>query len=230
MGKKAKIVIISLIIIIAAILGFFILTEGSSELIGENSLGTVTKVTYPHSDDTTVKIAVVSGMHSREKLHKFILPLVCWAFAFSHGDVEVINYQVQVTDSPDDFDRGRANGESLVHDYVVSDVANANPDLVIIGHDHEPGYGEGYYIATPTMDNASVDLADVVADDIWFNYYTRNKTRPSKSTSIKKVDAPLVETGALVFVYEIPETDSKTLAFIESYSLLEASYNHLINQ
>ena len=230
MGKKAKIVIISLIIIIAAILGFFILTEGSSEIIGENSLGTVTKVTYPHSNDTTVKIAVVSGMHSREKLHKFILPLVCRAFAFSHGDVEVINYQVQVTDSPDDFDRGRANGESLVHDYVVSDVANANPDLVIIGHDHEPGYGEGYYIATPTMDNASVDLADVVADDIGFNYYTRNKTRPSKSTSIKKVDAPLVETGALVFVYEIPETDSKTLAFIESYSLLEASYNHLINQ
>ena len=230
MGKKAKIVIISLIIIIAAILGFFILTEGSSEIIGENSLGTVTKVTYPHSNDTTVKIAVVSGMHSREKLHRFILPLVCRAFAFSHGDVEVINYQVQVTDSPDDFDRGRANGESLVHDYVVSDVANANPDLVIIGHDHEPGYGEGYYIATPTMDNASVDLADVVADDIGFNYYTRNKTRPSKSTSIKKVDAPLVETGALVFVYEIPETDSKTLAFIESYSLLEASYNHLINQ
>ena len=230
MGKKAKIVIISLIIIIAAILGFFILTEGSSEIIGENSLGTVTKVTYPHSNDTTVKIAVVSGMHSREKLHRFILPLVCRAFAFSHGDVEVINYQVQVTDSPDDFDRGRANGESLVHDYVVSDVANANPDLVIIGHDHEPGYGEGYYIATPTMDNASVDLADVVADDIGFNYYTRNKTRPSKSTSIKKVDTPLVETGALVFVYEIPETDSKTLAFIESYSLLEASYNHLINQ
>lgn len=230
MGKKAKIVIISLIIIIAAILGFFILTEGISELIGENSLGTVTKVTYPHSDDTTVKIAVVSGMHSREKLHKFILPLVCRAFAFSHGDVEVINYQVQVTDSPDDFDRGRANGESLVHDYVVSDVANANPDLVIIGHDHEPGYGEGYYIATPTMDNASVDLAEEVTGDIGFNYYKRNKTRPSKSTSIKKVDTPLVETGTLVFVYEIPETDSKTLAFIGSYRLLEASYNHLINQ
>ena len=202
MGKKARIIIISLIIIIAVILGFFVLTEGSSEIIGENNLGSVTKVNYTHSEDTTVKIAVVSGMHSREKLHKFILPLVC---------------------------RGRANGESLVHDYVVSDVAKLNPDLVIIGHDHEPSYGAGYYIATPTMDNASVDLAEEVTSDIGFNYYKRNKTRPAKSTSIKKVDTPLVETGTLVFVYEIPETDTKTLAFVGSYRLLEASYNHLIN-
>ena len=199
MGKKIKIIIISLIIIIAAILGFFILTEGSGEIIGEDNLGSVTKVNYTHSDDTTVKIAVVSGMHSREKLHKLILPLVCRAFAFSHGDVEVINYQVQVTDSPEDFNKGRANGETLVHDYVV-------------------------------MDNASVDLAEEVTGDIGFNYYKRNKTRPSKSTSIKRVDTPLVNTGTLVFVYEIPETDSKTIAFIESYRLLDASYNHLINQ
>ena len=230
MGKKAKIIIVSLIIIIAAILGFFILTEGSSEIVGENDLGLVTKVNYTHSGNITMKIAVVSGMHSREKLHKLILPLVCRAFAFSHGDVEVINYQVKVTDSPDEFYQGRENGESLVHDYVVSDVARLDPDLVIIGHDHEPGYGEGYYIATPTMDNASVDLAEVVTDDIGFNYYTRNKTRPSRSTSIKNVDTPLVDTGTLVFVYEIPETDAKTLAFIESYRLLEASYRHLLNQ
>lgn len=186
MGKKIRIIIISLIIIIAAILGFFVLTEGSSEIVGENSLGSVIKVNYTHSDDATLKIAVVSGMHSREKLHKFILPLVCRAFAFSHGYVEVINYQVKVTDSPEDFNKGRANGESLVHDYVVSDVAKWDPDLVIIGHDHEPGYGEGYYIATPTMDDASVDLAEEVTGDIGFNYYKRNKTRPSKSTSIKR--------------------------------------------
>ncbi|MBE6512608.1 MAG: hypothetical protein E7Z75_05665 [Methanobrevibacter olleyae] len=230
MGKKIRIIIISLIIIIAAILGFFAFTEGSSEIIGENGLGTVTKVNYTHSDGATVKIAVVSGMHSREKIHKFILPLVCRAFAFSHGDAEIINYQVKVTDSPEGFNKGRANGESLVHDYVVGDVDKLDPDLVIIGHDHDPGYGEGYYIATPTMDNASVDLAEEVTGDIGFNYYKRNKTRPSKSTSIKRVDTPLVNTGTRVFVYEIPETDSKTLAFLQSYRLLEASYSHLLNQ
>ena len=71
MGKKTKIIIISLIIIVASILGFFILTEGSSEIVGENNLGTVTKVNYTYSDNPTVKIAVVSGMHSRETLLLF---------------------------------------------------------------------------------------------------------------------------------------------------------------
>ena len=230
MGKKTKILIISLIIIVAAILGFFILTEGSSELVGENGLGTVTKVNYTHSNNATVKIAVVSGMHSRESLHKFILPLACRFFALTHSDAEIVNYYVQVTDSPEDFDKGRANGESLVHDYVVDEVAQSDPDLVIIGHDHEPGYGEGYYIATPTMDKPSVKLAKKVTEDIGFNHYKRNKTLPAKSTSIVNVDNPLVKTGTRVFVYEIPETDTKTVAFIESYRLLKASYNHLLNQ
>lgn len=229
MGKKAKVILIGLIIIIAAILGFFLLTEGTSELVGENSLGSVTKVNHVYSDDPSVKIAVVSGMHSREKLHMFVLPLACRFFALTHRDVEIINYRVNVTDSPEDFNRGRANGESLVHDYVVEDVAKTDPDLVIVGHDHEPTYGEGYYIATPTMDNASVDLAEAVTDDIGFNYYKRNKTRPTKSTSIKTVDNPLVDTGTLVFVYEIPETDFRSSAFWHSYKLLEASYNHLKN-
>ena len=163
MGKKTKILIISLIVIMVAILGFFILTE-------------------------------------------------------------------KVTDSPDDFYKSRNNGESLVHDYVVGEIARSEPDLVIIGHDHEPGYGEGYYIATPTMDNESVELAEEVTGDIGFNHYKRNKTQPTKSTSIRAVDNPIVDTGTMLFVYEIPETDTKAVAFIESYRLLEASYNHLLNQ
>ncbi|WP_295622586.1 hypothetical protein [uncultured Methanobrevibacter sp.] len=230
MGKKAKIIIISLIIILAAILAFFVFSEGSSELVGENSLGTVTKVNYTHTDNPRIKIAVVSGMHSREKLHLFVLPLACRFFAVTHGDAEVINYRIKVTDSPEDFNKGRANGESLVHDYVVNEVAKSDPDLVIIGHDHEPTYGEGYYIATPTMDNASVELAEVVTNEIGFNHYKRNKTLPTKSTSILNVDNPIVQTGTRVFVYEIPEVDTRSEAFVQSYRLLESSYNHLINQ
>lgn len=230
MGKKAKIIIISFIIIFTALLAVFIFSEGSSELVGENSLGTVTKVNYTHTDNPSVKIAVVSGMHSREKLHKFVLPLVCRYFAFTHPDAEIINYCVIVTDSPEDFSRGRANGESLVHDYVVEEVAKDDPDLVIIGHDHEPGYGEGYYIATPIMDNESVELAEDVTSDIGFNHYKRNKTIPTRSTSILNVDKPIVDTGAMVFVYEIPETDTRIVSFWQSYKLLESAYNHLINQ
>ena len=230
MGKKAKIILISLIVIALVVLGSFVLSEGRSEIVGENNLGSVTKINYTHTDSPSVKIAVVSGMHSREQIHKFVLPLVCRYFSLTHGDAEVVNYYVQVTDSPEDFTRGRANGESLVHDYVVADVAKYDPDLVIIGHDHEPDYGSGYYIATPTMDNESVELAEEVCSDIGFNHYKRNKTVPTQSTSILNVDNPIVETGAMVFVYEIPEVDTRAVAFWQSYRLLESSYNHLINQ
>lgn len=227
--KRSKIILIILIVILAAILGLFIFSEGSHEIIGENDLGNVAKVTYYHSDNATLKIGVVSGMHSREKLHQFVLPLASRLFALTHPDVEIVEYRVKVTKDPEDFDKGRANGESLVHDYVVGDVKKSDLDLVIIGHDHEPTYGEGYYIATPTMDKASVKLAGKVSKDIDFNYYKRNKTQPARSTSIKKVDTPIVKTGSKVFVYEIPEVDRKSIAFIQSYRLLEASYNNLAN-
>ncbi len=227
MGKIIKIVLAIFIIILLAALGLFIYSEGHSEVIGENDLGSINKVTYGHSSDPTVKIGIVSGMHSREQVHKYVLPLVSRLFAFLNPDVKIVNYVVDVTDHPEDFDIGRANGESLVHDYVVNDVDNEDLDLVIIGHDHEPGYGEGYYVATPSMDDASVELASEVCSDIGFNHYTRNKSQRSKSTSIVNVDNPIVETGTRLFVYEIPEGDSKIHAFLESYNLVSDSCNKL---
>ena len=227
MGKILKISLIIIIVILIAVLGLFMYSEGSSELIGENDLGSVYKITYGHSQDPSVEIGIVSGMHSRELNHKYVLPLVSKLFAFLNPDVKIVNYVVNVTDHPEDFNIGRANGESLVHDYVVKDVAKEDLDLVIIGHDHEPTYGDGYYIATPTMDNASVKLARKVTKDVGFNYYKRNASQPSKSTSIVNVDNPIVETGTRVFVYEIPEVDDKVTAFKQSYKLVNASYNRL---
>lgn len=227
MGKKAKIILIVLVVLALAVFSVFIYSEGASEVIGENNLGSVTKISFCHTNNASVKIGVVSGMHSRELNHKFVLPLVCQLFAFTHPDVEIISYRVNVTDHPEDFTKGRANGESLVHDYVVEDVKKEDLDLVIIGHDHEPSYGEGYYIATPTMDKASVKLAKKVSKDIGFNYYKRNTSQPTKSTSIAAVDTPIVETGSRVFVYEIPEVDGKVNAFKQSYSLIEDSYIRL---
>ncbi len=220
-----SLVIIFILILVAAT-GVLIYSQGESTIIGENELGSVTRVDYCHSDNPDVRIAVVSGMHHREKLHQWVLPIVSNIFALTHN-VEIVSYQVDVTKDADEFYSGRANGESLVHDYVVSDVSNSNLSIVIIGHDHEPGYGEGYYIATPSMDNASVDLASQVTSEIGFNHYTRNKSQPSKSTSITNVDNPIVDTGTMVFVYEIPEDDNRFSALIESYHLLEATYNNL---
>ena len=61
-------------------------------------------------------IALITGIHPRETLS--IEPEIQAARQFGNDNVKIINYKVTVTDSPDDYEKGRANGESLVHDYV----------------------------------------------------------------------------------------------------------------
>lgn len=226
MKKQKKIGIIILALIIFSSLFIFIEFH-ESETIGSESTGYVVKNTYSHYPNPNSKIAIVSGMHPRETLSTSILPYVVKIYA-ALNNVEIINYQITVLDSPEDFYRGRGNGEQLVHDYVVKDISKSNIDLVIIGHDHEPGYGEGFYIATPSMDDKSVKLAtDVMSDLSDFNYYKREVNQTPKSSSIIKVDNPIVATGTPLFVYEIPEWIGFHEVFIKSYSLIDSSLKNI---
>jgi hypothetical protein len=225
--KKSNLLKWLLILTLILVIIFSFANSCQTTTVGYNNLGQVVKYNYSHYSNPEIKIAVVSGMHSRESLHQLVLPEVCKVLAL-FNNVEVVNYKVQVTSNPEDFDIGRSNGESLVHDYVVSDVAKSNYDLVIIGHDHESDYGEGYYIATPSMDDSSVSLANKVTNSLSnFNYYKRDTSVSAKSTSINSVDNPIVSTGTKLFVYEIPEDDFAPFAFINSYRLIYDSYKIL---
>ena len=223
---KSKIRLILVILVI--FLGIYLFIDSHETVeIGSESIGYVVKDTYSHYPNPSNKIAIVSGMHPRETLSSDVLPLVIKIYAFLNN-VKIVNYQVTVLDNPKDFAIGRANGEKLVHDYVVKDIAKSNFDLIIIGHDHEKGYGEGFYIATPSMDSKSVTFANKVMEDIPnFNYYKRNLSIPPKSSSIRMVDNPIVATGTPLFVYEIPEWSWFFEAIIESYRLIDASFKNI---
>ena len=204
----------------------FVNTHESLE-IGSESTGYVVKDTYSHCSNPSGKIAIVTGMHPRETLSSQILPTVIKIYTVLN-DVEIVNYHITVLDNPENFDKGRYNGEKLVHDYVLKDIAKSNFNLVIIAHDHEEGYGEGFYIATPSMDSKSITLANKVMKELPnFNYYQRNLSKPLKSSSIQMVDNPIVATGTPLFVYEIPEWLGFLEAFIESYSLIDASFKNI---
>ncbi|MCL2116325.1 MAG: hypothetical protein FWH29_08900 [Methanobrevibacter sp.] len=217
---------IKLILIILVIFAGIYLFIDSSETveIGSESKGYVIKDTYSHYPNPSSKIAIVSGMHPREKLSLYILPFVIKIYA-ALNNVEIVNYQVVVLDNPDDFFTSRFNGEKLVRDYVVEDIAKSDFDLVIIGHDHEKGYGEDFYIATPSMDAKSVILATKVMENLpSFNYYKRDVRNAPESSSILMVNQPIVATGTPLFVYEIPEWVWFFEVFIESYSLIDTSF------
>ena len=177
----------------------------TNSTIGSDSNGYVTKEVYSHLGSSGPKIAVITGMHPREISAKIVVPDVIKNYVRTH-DVKIVNYQINVTHDPNDFTIGRHNGEGLVAKYVIPDIAKSNYSLVIICHDHRQGYGARYYIATPTMDNKSVTLAEAVHNLLPdLNYYQRHTSVTAESTSINKVDTPIAATGTPVFVYEIPE-------------------------
>lgn len=214
-----------LILLIIVVLGlFFLYNSGEQTTIGSDDNGKVTKKVYSHYGSNGTKIAVVTGMHPREDLSKNIIPSVIKFYALTHN-VELVNYEVTVSKNPDDFTLGRNNGESLVAQYIIPDIKKSDYGLVIISHDHEQGYGEGYYIATPSMDSKSVTLAEKILKFIpYFNYYKRNTEKKAQSSSITKVDNPITQSGTPVFVYEIPEWDNWFTAFINTYNLIDSSF------
>lgn len=204
--KNTKIIIIIALLLAA---GAYIFYESnhhynniSYNTLGNTSIGTVEKgISGNVSANKT--IALITGIHPREKLS--IEPEIEAAKEFGNNNVKIIHYKVTVTDHPDDYDIGRANGENLVHDYVNPDVTSSDADAVIISHSHKVDYGEGFYVATPEMDNASVEMAEKISKRSDFNYYPVTGNETYKSTSAVLVSKPIAQGGYPTLVYEIPE-------------------------
>lgn len=226
MQRKTKII---MIIALLLILGAMIIYEKNADdnspyqMLGNTSTGTVEKLIYGNTS-AGKSIAIITGIHPREKLS--INPEIKAAkeFANSTDDVRVIHYQVNVTKDAQNYKKGRANGENLVHDFVNPDVTKSDASAVIISHSHVEWYGEGFYVATPEMDNASVKIAEKINKTSDFNYYPRTGNESYKSTSAKLVSQPIAQAGYPTFVYEIPENITKqdaTDKTVELFKILD---------
>ncbi|MBE6495931.1 MAG: hypothetical protein E7Z78_05745 [Methanobrevibacter thaueri] len=211
MQKKTKIIII---VVLLLILGLLIFSEEYQKsnspyrVIGNNSLGTVEKITYGNMSANN-SIALITGIHPRETLSIDPETKAAKEYVDGRDDVKIIHYQVNVTKDPKNYKKGRANGESLVHDFVNPDVTSSDADCVIISHSHVEWYGEGFYLATPEMDNASVKIAKKINKTSDFGYYPRTGNESYKSTSAVLVSKPIAQAGYPTFVYEIPENITK---------------------
>lgn len=211
MKKKTKII---LIVVLLIVIGLIIVNDNYQsehapyKVLGNNSLGTVERIIYGN-ESANNSIALITGIHPREKLS--INPEIKAAkeYVQDHDDVKIIHYQVNVTKDPKNYKKGRANGESLVHDFVNPDVTKSDADSVIISHSHVEWYGEGFYLATPEMDNASVKIAKKINKTSDFGYYPRTGNESYKSTSAVLVSKPIAQAGYPTFVYEIPENITK---------------------
>ena len=205
MKRNSKIIlIVAILLIIGAIIYFesHNYNEITYTTLGNTSIGTV-EVGISGNENATKCIALITGIHPREKLS--IEPEIQAAREFGNDDVKILHYKVTVTQNPEDYSEGRANGESLVHDYVNPHVTQSDADAVVISHSHNPDYGDWFYVATPEMDDASVNIAKNIEATSDFNYYPVTGNETYKSTSAVLVSKPIAQAGYPTFVYEIPE-------------------------
>jgi hypothetical protein len=206
--KLKKISKVVIIIILLAVIGgiIYMETQQYNEInyttLANTSIGTV-EMGVAGNENASTCIALITGIHPRETLS--IDPEIQAAKEYGNDNVKIINYKVTVTQNPMDYEEGRANGESLVHDYVNPSVTASDADAVIISHSHNPNYGEGFYLATPEMDDASVNMAEKISQNSDFNYYPVTGNETYKSTSAVLVSKPIAQSGYPTFVYEIPE-------------------------
>ena len=209
MKRNVKIMIIILCIVI---IGAVIILENPHvndikyHTLANTSLGTV-EVGISGNENASKCIALITGIHPREVLS--IEPEIQAAREYGNDDVKILHYKVTVTANPQDYSEGRANGESLVHDYVNPHVTSSDADAVIISHSHVPEYGEWFYLATPEIDDASVSIAKNIEKSSDFNYYPVTGNETYKSTSAVLVSKPIAQAGYPTFVYEIPEDISE---------------------
>lgn len=238
---KKKLVIIALCAIVVTILAGSLNTASSTKhtTLGSDSRGYVIKDVYvPNetlssklanitgkSSQKMVKVAVVTGIHPRETLSINASNAVVRDYAKSHN-VEIVHYTIVVHENFDYYTATRNKGQGLAADYILPDVAKSDYDLVIICHDHKKGYGDGFYIATPLMDNKSVTLAEKVDNAMSGLRFLPSDSNPKhKGTSTEVFTKPLAASGHPTFVYESPEWVSYGEAYNVTYNLIDTCYN-----
>lgn len=217
-----------LIILIIITVPYLIYEWHSHETIGSDETGYVTKDIYNHYNSNQT-IILITGIHPREKLA--INPEIESAkkFALTHN-VRIINYNVTVTKDAEDYKNSRYNGEHLVANYILPDIYSSKGDVVIISHSHIEGYGEGFYVATPAMDEASVELGEKLENGgIDFRYFKTPINQTFQSTSIELVSKPLADAGYPTLVYEIPENITEQDSSDRTYDLISKTYE-ILNQ
>jgi len=200
-------------------------SASNPSVIAMDYRGSVSKETITAANATSnvtankKTIAVITGMHPREKLSIKTVSDMVNQYSLSSNQA-IIHYTVNVTNNPENYVTGRANGEELVANYVIPDIKKSNVDVVIICHDHAPGYGRGYYVATPKMDSPSVAIGETVEKNLpEFTYY-RATAHSEHGSSTYTVSNPLATAGIRTVVYEMPEWATYNQASQESKKLI----------
>ena len=201
-----------------------------TEVLGNNSYGTVAKMGPYGNTSSPVKVAYLVGIHPWE------------IYAHEAAVKALLNhekslkycyyiYQINVTGGIDtDYETGRMAGQILAGDYIIPDIEKNDYQVVVDIHSNKgskDSYDVGWFINVPYDDQRSNQIAQELLEKI-SGLVTYN---PPLSTSPYYVTIPIIKAGTPAIIYEAYEYDTPETREDKAYQLLLAVDNlRIINK
>lgn len=174
--------------------------------VGKNANGTVYKIIAGNaSSDETV--GIILGVHPREhEIHEAINNTL-YNITSKNGDQNLtkkyVVYYVKVKDSLTSREDTRAAGEALAHKFIVPNIKNNNPFIVVDAHEIDPIYEYSNFLFSLSNRTPQIDAyIDKLSNDVGlvdFNF--------TEGTSPEKVTMPIAKKGIPTILAETSITD-----------------------
>lgn len=169
----------------------------SSVVLGENEYGTVTRDGPYGNTSSPLRMAYVVGVHPLEyQAHQAMEEAV------KNQDRSLEKcyyiYRINVTQNPQDYDKGRVNGQKLANQYALPDIKTSSISLVMDVHSNEGNYQEKWFLFVPGQSQKAENIAYKIKNQTsWLKVYS-----PPNPTSPAYVTIPLIQSGIPAMIYE----------------------------
>lgn len=195
-------------------------------IIGNNSNGTVYKITCGNSSSSDTAI-VILGVHSLESgIHNATNETIMNFTKENNLNKRYIVYFIKLNfkDSGmnvSDYDTNRHMGELLANEYVLPDIKKYDPHVIVDVHEMEDYWDLQRYVGV--VDNKSsvtMEYANRIGNGTGYPVFTVNS-----GTSPEWVTIPLAKDGHNVILFETAQADTqynKTLTAIDLVRAIDA--------
>lgn len=214
MNKKNQYKLILLVLIAIVIINASILLMANynnnvykATAVGENANGTVYKI-IAGDESSNETVGIILGVHPREhEIHEAVNRTV-YNIASEGGSHNLtkryVIYYVQVNANLTSREDTRSAGEELSQEFIVPNIANDKPFIVVDVHEIDPIYEYSNFLFSLSNRTPQInEYIDKIADDVGivdFNF--------TEGTSPEKVTMPIADEGIPTILVETSITDS----------------------
>lgn len=216
--KKMVKILLAVFLILAIFAGIATLTQQDSpihildrhaEMIGNNSNGTVYKITCGNSSSSDTAI-VILGVHSLESgIHNATYEAITNFTKDNSLNKKFIVYFIKLNFknsgmNTSDYDTNRHMGELLANEYVLPDIEKYDPYVIVDAHEMEAYWDLQRYVGV--VDNQSsvtMEYANMIGGNLSYPALT-----VKTGTSPEWVTIPLAEKKHNVILFETAQKDS----------------------